>query len=121
MGNKAKRGISRSTQRYGGLRRRWRGFIALEPTDRVLFLKLWGQLAIVSVLLRLLVMKHARWLLTCLIPEKPNYAIRPDQALSYAQRVGYLTRKASRHCPSGPLACASPCWFGGSSAAAVWG
>jgi len=54
-------------------------------------------LAIVSVLLRLLVVKHARWFLTYLIPEKPNYPIRPDQTLSYAQRVGYLTRKADRH------------------------
>jgi len=78
---------------------RWCGFIALEPTHRVLFLKLWGQLAIVSVLLRLLVVKHARWFLTYLIPEKPNYPIRPDQTLSYAQRVGYLTRKADRHLP----------------------
>lgn len=99
MENKAKREIGRSTQKRVGLRRRWRGFIALEPADRILFLKLWGQLAIVSVLLRLLVLRHVRRLLTRLIPKKPNDAIGPDQTMSYAQRVGYLTRKASRHLP----------------------
>lgn len=50
-----------------------------------------------SLLLCLLVVKQARRLLARLIPEKPNAPVGLDQTLPYAQHVGYLTRKASRH------------------------
>lgn len=80
-------------------RRWWRGFLALEPSDRILFLKLWGQLAVISLLLRLLVIKRVRRLLVWLIPAQPTRPVGPDQALSYAQRVGSLTRKAGRYLP----------------------
>lgn len=82
-----------------GLKRRWNGFRALESADRILFLKLWGQLAVVSLLLRLLVVKQVHRLLARLIPAKPHAPVGPDQAAPYAQRLGYLTRKASRHLP----------------------
>jgi len=53
-------GISLSAQKLRGLRRRWHGLTALEPSDRILFLMLWGQLAVVCVLLCLLMLKRAR-------------------------------------------------------------
>jgi len=92
-------GIRPSVQKHGGLRRRWRGFTALEPGDRILFLILWGQLGVVSVLLHLLKLRRTRRLLTYLIPKKPSYPTGLDQAMAYAQRIRKLAWKAGRHLP----------------------
>jgi len=81
------------------LRRRWRGFTALEPGDRLLFLMLWGQLGMVSVLLHLLALRRTRRLLTYLILRKPSDPAGIDQAMAYAQRIRKLAWKASRHLP----------------------
>lgn len=81
------------------MRQRWRGFTALEPGDRILFLMLWGQLAMVSMLLHLLMLRRTCRLLTCLIPEKPSYPAGLDQAMSYAQRIRKLAWIASRYLP----------------------
>jgi len=81
------------------LRRRWRGFTALKPGDRMLFLTLWGQLAMVSVLLHLLTLRRTRQLLVYLTSRKSSYPAGPDQAMSYAQRVRKLAWIAGRHLP----------------------
>ncbi|WP_176722219.1 lasso peptide biosynthesis B2 protein [Candidatus Thiosymbion oneisti] len=92
-------GISLSAQKLRGLRRRWRGFTSLEPGDRLLFLMLWGQLVMISVLLRLLTLRRTRQLLMYLTPKKPGYPTGLDQAMAYAQRIRKLAWIASRHLP----------------------
>lgn len=99
MNHKAIRSTDPKPRKRGGLAQRWRGFIALDPVDRILFLKLWGQLAIVSLLLRVLTFKRTHRLLTHLIPEQPDYPVWPEQAKSYARHLGRLTRKAGRYLP----------------------
>jgi len=66
----------------------------------MLFLMLWGQLAMVSVLLRLLTLRQARWLLMYLIPKRPRYSAGSDQVMSYAQRIRKLAWIAGRHLPT---------------------
>jgi len=81
------------------LRRQWRGFTALEPGDRILFLMLCGQLAMVSVLLRLLMLRRIQQLLMYPTPKKPSCPVGLDQAMAYAQRIRKLAWIASRHLP----------------------
>ena len=65
----------------------------------MLFLMLWGQLAVVSVLLYLLTLRRTRQLLMYLIPRQPSYPAGSNQAMSYAQRIRKLAWIASRHLP----------------------
>ena len=85
--------------RAGPLRRRWRRFMALSPSDRLLFLELWSLLGGVSALLHLLDYQRTRQLLLHLLPATPRPPARPEDATSYALRVGRLVQIAGRHLP----------------------
>lgn len=82
------------------LGRRWRRFVTLSPADRLLFLKLWLLLGGVSLLLRVLDFQRARRLLVPFLPAAKSLAAIPEDAMSYALRVGHLARIAGRHVPT---------------------
>jgi len=65
----------------------------------MLFLTLWGQLAMVSLLPHLLTLRRTRQLLMYLIPRRPSYPAELGRAMSYAQRIRKLVWVASRHLP----------------------
>jgi len=65
----------------------------------MLFLMLWGQLAMVSVLLHLLTLRRTRRFLMYLIPRQLSYPAGSDQAMPYAQRIRKLAWVAGRHLP----------------------
>ena len=82
------------------LGRLWRRFEALSPTDRLLFLKLWSMLGGVSLLLRVLDFQRARRFLVHFLPAAKSLAAIPEDAMSYALRVGLVVRIAGRHVPT---------------------
>jgi hypothetical protein len=91
---------AKGTGAQGTAARRLRKFRELSADDRMLFLKLWALLPVVSVLLRVLDYRRTLRLLSRWSATVPGQDDPPEDAMYYALRLGRLARIAGRYVPT---------------------